>query len=162
MDFANFVVWIYFTISHRTQNDGRTTTVAAFLICKFALLGTMTSLKRDAADGVGSALLKKLSLSDDTLKSRLDLIRRLVAKPIDRGPDFLDPQPALVDCVLIGSKNHAADIPNLKRLGVTAVLNCASGGISRLPVDELKDNGIRYACELLLCHVCMFILSAPK
>ena len=130
----------------------------------------MTSLKRDAADGVGSALLKKLSLSDDTLKSRLDLIRRLVAKPIDRGPDFLDPQPALVDCVLIGSKNHAADIPNLKRLGVTAVLNCASGGISRLPVDELKDNGIRYACELLLCHVCMydtvcyvkFILSAPK
>lgn len=105
----------------------------------------MTSLKRDAADGVGSALLKKLSLSDDTLKSRLDLIRRLVAKPIDRGPDFLDPQPALVDCVLIGSKNHAADIPNLKRLGVTAVLNCASGGISRLPVDELKDNGIRYA-----------------
>ena len=82
-------------------------------------LGTMTSLKRDAADGVGSALLKKLSLSDDTLKSRLELIRSLVAKPIDRGPDFLDPQPALVEggCVLIGSKNHAADIPNLKRLG---------------------------------------------
>ena len=86
----------------------------------------MTSLKRDAAGagGVDSALLKKLSLSDDTLKSRLDLIRQLVAKPINRGPDFVDPQPALVEggCVLIGSKNHAADIPNLKRLGVTAVL----------------------------------------
>ena len=109
----------------------------------------MTSLKRDSAGagGVDSALLKKLSLSNDTLQSRLDLIRRLVAKPINRGPDFVDPQPALVEggCVLIGSKNHAADIPNLKRLGVTAVLNCASGGISRLPVDELKENGIRYA-----------------
>jgi len=108
----------------------------------------MTSLKRESdamMDGGGG--LQSLSLSDDVLQSRLSFLRRLVAKPINRGPDFVDPQPALVEggCVLIGSKNHAADIPNLKALGVTAVLNCASGGISRLPVDELKENGIRYA-----------------
>ena len=30
-------------------------------------------------------------------------------------------------------------------MNVIAVMNCASGGIARLPVDELKECGIRYA-----------------
>lgn len=47
--------------------------------------------------------------------------------------------------IIIGSARHAANIPLLKSLNVTAVLNCASGGIPRLPVDELEENGIRYA-----------------
>ena len=107
----------------------------------------MTSVKRESVSTMNGIGIRSLRLSDDVLESRLSLIRRLVAKPINRGPDFVDPQPALVKggVVLIGSKNHAADIANLKALGVTAVLNCASGGISRLPVDELKENGIRYA-----------------
>eukprot|EP00588_Corethron_pennatum_P022313 CAMPEP_0194320200 /NCGR_PEP_ID=MMETSP0171-20130528/16571_1 /TAXON_ID=218684 /ORGANISM="Corethron pennatum, Strain L29A3" /LENGTH=925 /DNA_ID=CAMNT_0039077681 /DNA_START=45 /DNA_END=2822 /DNA_ORIENTATION=+ len=46
--------------------------------------------------------------------------------------------------VLIGNKYHASDVDNLVKLGVTAVLNCASGGISRLPVNELREKGIRY------------------
>jgi len=46
--------------------------------------------------------------------------------------------------VLIGNKHHASDVDHLVELGVTAVLNCASGGISRLPVDELRERGIRY------------------
>ena len=93
--------------------------------------------------------LSALRVSDDILQERFSLIRRLVAKPINRGPSFVDPQPALLSDgtggVYVGSKHHAADISNLKALGVTAVLNCASGGISRLPVDELKENGIKYA-----------------
>eukprot|EP00592_Proboscia_alata_P017137 CAMPEP_0194393786 /NCGR_PEP_ID=MMETSP0174-20130528/123489_1 /TAXON_ID=216777 /ORGANISM="Proboscia alata, Strain PI-D3" /LENGTH=896 /DNA_ID=CAMNT_0039189505 /DNA_START=210 /DNA_END=2901 /DNA_ORIENTATION=+ len=103
------------------------------------------------------------------LKSRLVKIRSLVAQPIfptkdepNNTPDsqslnnrpsanhripFVDPTPALIEGghVLIGSKHHAANVSQLIALGVTAVLNCASGGISRLPLDELEENGIRYA-----------------
>ena len=95
-------------------------------------------------------------LPDEQAKPRLDKLRSLVAQPIPSSEHsnsnssstepWTDPHPALAGgCVLIGNKYHAADIANLRRLGVTAVLNCASGGISRLPVDELKAAGIRYA-----------------
>jgi Dual specificity phosphatase, catalytic domain len=88
-----------------------------------------------------------LPLPEAALKARLDVVRKYVARPIpihDQG--WTDPQPALVEggCVLIGNKYHAADVENLLALRVTAVLNCASGGISRLPVDRLTDSGIRY------------------
>jgi hypothetical protein len=89
-----------------------------------------------------------LPLPETTLQARLDLIRKYVARPIPmHDPGWTDPQPGFVEggCVLIGNKYHAADVENLLSLGVTAVLNCASGGISRLPVDRLKDSGIRYA-----------------
>lgn len=106
-------------------------------------------------------------VSDDIAQPRLDMIRRYVAKPIlpylqqrlnqggslsnsgcgdTDGPPG-DPQPARVpgSNMYIGNRYHAADVQNLKRLGVVAVLNCASGGISRLPVDRLEAAGIRYA-----------------
>ena len=71
------------------------------------------------------------------------MIQSLVAKPIPQQP-WTDPDPAVVNNVLIGNKYHAADVTKLLQLGVTAVLNCASGGISTLPVDLLKESGIRY------------------
>eukprot|EP00977_Amphora_coffeiformis_P022133 scaffold10520_cov144-Amphora_coffeaeformis.AAC.2 len=83
-------------------------------------------------------------LSPTELETRLQALRCLVAQPFVRG--FLDPQPAVLrGGVIIGSKYHAMDVLNCKRLGVTAVLNCASGGISRLPVDEMEEAGIHYA-----------------
>jgi hypothetical protein len=105
---------------------------------------------------------------------RLNTIQKWIAQPIDKLRDqetgiFYDPYPALIKIkggsggggvngketkkdeheyndtgVLIGNKYHASDVSNLLKLGVTAVLNCASGGIARLPVDELKSNGIIY------------------
>lgn len=90
---------------------------------------------------------------------RLSLFKKYVAQPIITSSksheEFSDPYPALLTSssdtinkdtgILIGNKYHAADIKYLQECGVTAVLNCASGGISRLPVDELKEKGIRYA-----------------
>jgi len=90
------------------------------------------------------------------LGARFATIRQWIAKPIDLFRDsdgiFRDPIPASVliettgedTGVLIGNKHHASDVDNLVKLGVTAVLNCASGGISRLPVDKLREQGIRY------------------
>ena len=99
------------------------------------------------------------------LEERFETIRKWIAKPIDSFRDkdgiFRDPVPATVMVqneandkdspslfedtgVLIGNKYHASDVDNLVNLGVTAVLNCASGGISRLPVNELRERGIRY------------------
>jgi len=92
------------------------------------------------------------------LEKRFATIRQWIAKPIDGFRDdegiFRDPVPASVIIkipngkedtgVLIGNKYHASDVDNLVELGVTAVLNCASGGISRLPVNELREKGIRY------------------
>mmetsp|Transcript_23911 Transcript_23911/g.50386 ORF Transcript_23911/g.50386 Transcript_23911/m.50386 type:complete len:902 (-) Transcript_23911:52-2757(-) len=97
-------------------------------------------------------------LNDEDLRSRLDIIRQFVARPIPKQP-FEDSSPALIPFqhdeeshaegvwgggILIGSARHAANIPLLKSMNVAAVLNCASGGIARLPVDELKGVGIRY------------------
>mmetsp|Transcript_25492 Transcript_25492/g.59821 ORF Transcript_25492/g.59821 Transcript_25492/m.59821 type:complete len:958 (-) Transcript_25492:54-2927(-) len=57
-----------------------------------------------------------------------------------------DPTPAtLIDGrLLVGNKHHAANVPALVDAGVVAVLNCASGGISRLPLDDLQAHGIAY------------------
>ena len=90
----------------------------------------------------------KFPVCDADVESRLETFRKYVAKHIPPSPDWKDPGPACAiddGCVLIGNKYHAADLPNLLKLGVTAVLNCASGGISRLPVEELQESGIRYA-----------------
>ena len=90
---------------------------------------------------------KMIDVDEVLLQSRLDMIRRWVAKPIPSPiQTFKDPEPAVVQgsCVLIGNKYHAANVDHLVNLGVTAVLNCASGGISRLPVDKLRESGIRY------------------
>ena len=68
----------------------------------------------------------KLPLNDSDVESRLETFRKHVAKPIPPTPEWKDPGPACaVDdgCVLIGNKYHAADLPNLLKLGVTAVLN---------------------------------------
>jgi protein-tyrosine phosphatase len=90
-------------------------------------------------------------LSDAELQTRLAVIRRWVAKPIESLIDpetkvFQDPRPAFLKntSLLIGNKYHAADVDSLVKAGVTAVLNCASGGISRLPVDRLIEKGIEY------------------
>ena len=85
-------------------------------------------------------------LSDEEALPRLEMIRRYVTRPIPDSADWTDPEPALVEnsSVLIGNKYHASNVKSLVQQGVTAVLNCASGGISRLPVNELRDNGIGY------------------
>lgn len=92
-----------------------------------------------------SEVMGKLEMNDTEIELRLAMMRKLVAQPIPK-PPWSDPEPALIgDCVLIGNKHHAANVEHLVRLGVTAVLNCASSGISRLPIDELEKRGIRYA-----------------
>ena len=96
--------------------------------------------------------------NEQELESRIDLIRKHVARPIPKQP-WDDNTPALIPFheatdpddsrgvggIIIGSARHAANIPLLQSMNVTAVLNCASGGIARLPVDELRGCGIRYA-----------------
>ena len=101
---------------------------------------------------------------EEHLQSRLEVIRHYVSKPIPTQP-WDDNTPAVVPFhdvdeqntnedmttlsggggIIIGGARHAANIPLLQSLNVTAVLNCASGGIACLPVDELKECGIRYA-----------------
>mmetsp|Transcript_16513 Transcript_16513/g.30052 ORF Transcript_16513/g.30052 Transcript_16513/m.30052 type:complete len:791 (-) Transcript_16513:97-2469(-) len=88
-----------------------------------------------------------IQVSEEEARARLEMIRRLVAQPIPASSEWTDPDPAVLDGygILIGNKYHAANVDKLLDLGVTAVLNCASGGISCVPVDKLKERGIRYA-----------------
>mmetsp|Transcript_36420 Transcript_36420/g.78634 ORF Transcript_36420/g.78634 Transcript_36420/m.78634 type:complete len:907 (+) Transcript_36420:20-2740(+) len=101
---------------------------------------------------------------EEHLQSRLALMRQYIARPIPKQP-WDDSTPALIPFydddddnndnasggggggggIIIAGSRHASNIPLLKSMNVTAVLNCASGGIARLPVDELKECGIRYA-----------------
>lgn len=90
-------------------------------------------------------------IKEDELQKRLRLIRKLVAKPITTFIDpetgtMNDPTPALIhrSSILIGNKYHCSNVDWLVENGVTAVLNCASGGISRLPIDTLAEKGIEY------------------
>jgi hypothetical protein len=97
-------------------------------------------------------------IDEKYVESRLHFIRQHVARPIPQEP-FDDCTPAVIPFhernygagqtngggIIVGSARHAADIPLLKSMNVIAVLNCASGGSARLPVDELKECGIRYA-----------------
>ena len=85
---------------------------------------------------------------EEHLQSRIDVIRQYVSKPIPKQP-WDDDSPALVPFhdedndinpnsgggggIIIGGARHAANIPLLKSMNVVAVLNCASGGIARLP-----------------------------
>ena len=104
----------------------------------------------------------KLWTEEIDYATRFRTIRHWIAQPIDALRDedgiFRDPAPALLQLptrsesgagdddtgVLIGNKYHASNVAQLLQLGVTAVLNCASGGISHLPIDDLKENGITY------------------
>lgn len=85
-------------------------------------------------------------LTDEQAQPRLDMIRSYVAKPIPRSESWTDPEPAWLEGagILIGNRHHASRVDDLVLRGVTAVLNCASGGISRLPMDELQQKGIAY------------------
>ena len=85
-------------------------------------------------------------LTDEQAQQRLEMIRRYVGKPIPRSENWADPDPAWVEGsqILIGNKYHASKVDDLVRRGVTAVLNCASGGITSLPMDELQARGIKY------------------
>lgn len=91
-------------------------------------------------DDVGETLI-----DEKLLQTRLEYIRQHVARPIPQQP-FDDASPALIPFqdhdsvggIIVGSARHAANIPLLKSMNVIAVMNCASGGIARLPVDELK------------------------
>ena len=85
-------------------------------------------------------------LSDSEAQPRLEMLRRYVARPIPQMDNWTDPDPGWVEGseILIGNKYHASDVKALQQRGVTAVLNCASGGISRLPMDELQEKGIAY------------------
>ena len=89
-----------------------------------------------------------LPLKESDLQRRLEYIQRYVGRqiPSARDPEWIDPGPKLIQgsSILIGSKYHAADLESLRKWNVTAVLNCASGGISRLPLEKLQQNGIRY------------------
>mmetsp|Transcript_3614 Transcript_3614/g.7970 ORF Transcript_3614/g.7970 Transcript_3614/m.7970 type:complete len:919 (-) Transcript_3614:41-2797(-) len=96
----------------------------------------------------------ELMFDEEHLQSRLALMRQYIARPIPQQP-WDDSMPALIPLhegdaaseggIIIAGSKHAANIPLLQSMNVTAVLNCASGGIARLPVDELKKCGIRYA-----------------
>ena len=79
---------------------------------------------------------------EEHLQSRLALVRRHVARPIPPQP-WTDPTPALVPFrddapdeggILIAGARHAANLPLLRSLHVTAVLNCASGVSAAPPV----------------------------
>ncbi|KAL3934898.1 MAG: hypothetical protein SGBAC_009478 [Bacillariaceae sp.] len=86
-------------------------------------------------------------IKEKELNSRLKLIRLLVAKPMPIDPEtrvFNDPTPAAISSILIGNKYHCCNVDWLVENGVTAVLNCASGGISKLPIDTLREKGIEY------------------
>ena len=81
-------------------------------------------------------------VEDAELEARLQAVRRLVAQPTPE----VDPAPALVgDGLFVGNKYHAANVEQLLRLGVTAVLNCAPSGIQSLPLDLYRAHGIEYA-----------------
>ena len=80
-------------------------------------------------------------LDADEMQRRLDVVASLVAQPMPK----TDPAPAEVgEATYVGNMYHARDVPNLVRLGITAVLNCASSGIRNLPIDDFAANGIEY------------------
>ena len=103
--------------------------------------------------------------NEEQLQSRLCVVRKYVSKPIPEQPwsdDFPAVIPFLHDDddddyvdnnnnsssnggIIIGSARHAANMSLLKSMNVIAVLNCASGGIARLPVSEMEECGISYS-----------------
>jgi hypothetical protein len=85
-------------------------------------------------------------LTDAEAQPRLEMLRSYVAKPLPSTENWTDPDPGWVEGsqLWIGNKYHASNVEALQQRGITAVLNCASGGISRLPMDELHEKGIAY------------------
>lgn len=103
--------------------------------------------------------------NEEQLQSRLCVVRKYVSKPIPEQPwsdDFPAVIPFLHDDddddyvdnnnnsssnggIIIGSARHAANMSLLQSMNVIAVLNCASGGIARLPVSEMEECGISYS-----------------
>jgi protein-tyrosine phosphatase len=80
-------------------------------------------------------------IDEDGMAAKLKMVRRLVAQPVPSD----DPEPGVVgDSILVGNKYHVAQPELLSRLGVTAVLNCASSGVRNLPLDEYEERGISY------------------
>lgn len=86
------------------------------------------------AEDVGAAAAM---FDEERLQSRLALMRRYIARPIPKQP-WDDRTPAFVPFrdgddvasgggVVIAGARHASNIPLLKSMNVTAVLNCASG-----------------------------------
>ena len=77
-----------------------------------------------------------IMFDEEHLQSRLTLMRQYVARPIPKQP-WDDSTPALIPFhdgdnasgggIIIAGSRHAANIPLLQSLNVTAVLNCASG-----------------------------------
>lgn len=127
----------------------RTSTVMTPNENEISTIRTSNPLSSDMSGTKGKKMNLQSSfrfLSDDEAQPRLDMIRRYVSKPIPRSETWADPDPALVEGsdILIGNKYHASNVEGLVQRGVTAVLNCASGGITRLPMDELQARGIMY------------------
>lgn len=80
-----------------------------------------------------------VGFDEDRIQARLSLVRKYVARPIPKQP-WDDAMPALVPFlddnddgdsgeggIIIAGARHAANIPLLRSMNVTAVLNCASG-----------------------------------
>ena len=88
---------------------------------------------------------ERFGISASEMREKLSVVTSLVAKPILK--EQLDPGPAAIgpdEDILIGSRHHAGNVALLVQLGVSAVLNCAPGGIRSLPLDAYADNGIQY------------------
>jgi len=76
------------------------------------------------------------------MSERLAMVQRLVAQPVPSS----DPEPSWIgNSIFVGNKHHAADVAQLCRLGVTAVMNCAPSGIRGLPINDYRERSISYS-----------------
>ena len=81
------------------------------------------------------------SLAEEAMEASLAMVQSLANQPVPSS----DPSPGLVgEGLYVGNKFHAADVDLLVALGVTAVLNCAPGGIRSLPIEAYQAQGIEY------------------
>ena len=81
-------------------------------------------------------------MSEDAMSERLAMVQRLVAQPVPSS----DPEPSWIgNSIFVGNKHHAADVAQLCRLGVTAVMNCAPSGIRGLPINDYRERSISYS-----------------
>ena len=85
--------------------------------------------------------METFGLEDAEMNRRLVLVQSLVAQPMPKA----DVSPAHVgESLFVGNKYHASDVEALRKLGVTAVLNCAPSGIRNLPLGCYQQLGIEY------------------
>ncbi|CAK9055815.1 unnamed protein product [Durusdinium trenchii] len=83
-----------------------------------------------------------LQISQEYMEEKLQMLRGLVAQPIENNCDSCPSQ--VGDGLFVGNKKHATDVRTLVSLGVTGALNCAPTGISSLNLDVYTENGISY------------------